>query len=109
MKSRGAGPSTPFVMAPRQPPRWPVLTRRSGWQTIAPMASGIDARQVEEADPRGARRSIAGIALAGNLLGALLTFFYFQLVDPVGSETPVEPAEIAFFPVAFGALMGLLY
>jgi class 3 adenylate cyclase len=73
------------------------------------MAPGIESRQVDEASPRGARRSIAGIALVGNLLGALLTFFYFQFVDPIGRETPVEPAEIAFFAVAFSALMGLVY
>lgn len=37
----------------------------------------------------------------GNLLGALLVFFYFRFIDTVASELPVGRAELVFSALAF--------
>jgi adenylate cyclase len=49
--------------------------------------------------------------LAGNLLGAILTFFYFRVVDPevAGAAGPVSLREVAISVVAFGALVAVGY
>jgi len=63
----------------------------------------------EEANPRAARLSIILTSFTGNLLGAVLTFFYFRFVDRATSVAPVRPPEIAFFVVAFSALVAFGY
>ena len=47
--------------------------------------------------------------LLGNLLGALLTWFYFRFVDYTAVQFQVEisRAEIVFFVVGFGTLIAL--
>ncbi len=57
-------------------------------------------------DPRSVRLSITAISLSGNLLGALLTFFYFRFIDSATSGPPVGPGEILFFAIGFSALLG---
>ena len=45
--------------------------------------------------------------LLGNLVGALLTWFYFRFVDFTAPQfqAPISRAEIVFFVVGFGALI----
>jgi adenylate cyclase len=47
------------------------------------------------------------IQLLGNLVGALLTWFYFRFVDFTAPQFQerISPAEIVFFVVCFGALI----
>jgi adenylate cyclase len=47
------------------------------------------------------------IQLLGNLVGALLTWFYFRFVDFTAPQFQerISPAEIVFFVVCFGALL----
>jgi adenylate cyclase len=52
---------------------------------------------------------IRRVTTAGNLLGALLTFFYFRFIDQGVASPPVGPWEIAFSVVAFAALSGVAY
>jgi class 3 adenylate cyclase len=40
----------------------------------------------------------------GNLLGALLVFFYFRFIDITTSQDPLGRSELIFFAVAFGAI-----
>ena len=42
----------------------------------------------------------------GNLLGGLLTFFYFRFIDTVASGAPVGRGELVFFAVAFVVIAG---
>ena len=42
----------------------------------------------------------------GNLLGGLLTFFYFRFIDTAASVAPVGRGELVFFAIAFGAITG---
>ena len=42
----------------------------------------------------------------GNLLGGLLTFFYFRFIDTAASVAPVGRGELVFFVIAFGAITG---
>ena len=56
-------------------------------------------------------RSLRLTTIAGNLLGAILTFFYFRLVDPevtLGAGA-VSVREIAISVAAFTALVGIGY
>jgi adenylate cyclase len=54
---------------------------------------------------------IPGFTIAGNLLGAMLTFFYFRFVDLEASRNrpPVGAWELAFSVVAFAGLAVLGY
>jgi adenylate cyclase len=56
--------------------------------------------------PRAIARRLSVIMALGNLLGALLTFFYFRMIDPVvASGTPAPGrVEIAFLVVGVGLL-----
>jgi len=56
-------------------------------------------------------RPLRLITLAGNLLGAILTFFYFRVVDPESAATAgaVGVRDIAISVAAFGALVGIGY
>ena len=47
--------------------------------------------------------------LAGNLGGALLTFFYFRFLDPLAlaGVAPLGSSEVVFFVVAFSLLFGI--
>jgi adenylate cyclase len=53
------------------------------------------------------RRRLVAISVLGNLLGAVLTFLYFQFVDygAGGLGKGVTPEEVAYFVVAFAALV----
>lgn len=42
----------------------------------------------------------------GNLLGGLLTFFYFRFIDTATSVPPVGRGELVFFVIAFVAIAG---
>jgi class 3 adenylate cyclase len=42
----------------------------------------------------------------GNLVGALLTFFYFRFIDTAASVAPVGRGELIFFLIAFGVIAG---
>jgi HAMP domain-containing protein len=48
-----------------------------------------------------------GRTQALNLVGAVLSFIYFRVIDPLASERPVEWADIAFFVCAVSLLGGL--
>src|SRR5260370_41370776 len=51
-------------------------------------------------------RIILGILSVGNLLGALVSFFYFRLVDSTATELPnVGLLEIAYSIAAFVVLL----
>ena len=54
-------------------------------------------------------RRLRGTMIAGNLLGAILTFFYFRVVDPVLATAagPVSVREIAISAAAFAALVAV--
>lgn len=56
--------------------------------------------------PLSTRRALAGIVVAGNLGGALLTFAYFRFVDPTVNQGVAElgAAESVFFALSFGVL-----
>jgi class 3 adenylate cyclase len=58
---------------------------------------------------RRVRRQIAVTNLAGNLLGAVITFFYFRFVDTAAAlgSGRLTAAEIAYFVVAF-AIIGAI-
>lgn len=55
------------------------------------------------------RLRISSISLLANLLGALLTYFYFRFVDYSAADLPGELSrgEIAFFVLGFGLLAGV--
>src|SRR5262249_9861407 len=72
-----------------------------------PAPRAAPAAAPDASDPRSVRRVLSVITLGGNLLGALLTFFYFRFVDVRTSRPPLRPAELAFFAVAFSALVAL--
>jgi adenylate cyclase len=42
--------------------------------------------------------------ILGNLLGALLVFFYFRFIDTATSQVPIHGHELVFFAVAFGVI-----
>src|SRR6266511_825661 len=56
-------------------------------------------------------RPLRFTTIAGNLLGAILTFFYFRVVDPESAATAgaVGIRDIAISVVAFGALVAIGY
>jgi adenylate cyclase len=56
---------------------------------------------------RRRRFSSIGRAQARNLLGAVLAFVYFRVIDPLESERTVTWLDIAFFVVAVSALVAL--
>ncbi len=57
--------------------------------------------------PRSAPRTrLAWVFSLGNLLGGLLTFFYFRFIDTAASVRAVGRGEIAFFLIAFAAIAG---
>jgi adenylate cyclase len=57
--------------------------------------------------PRSAPRTrLAWVFFLGNLLGGVLTFFYFRFIDTAASVTPVGRGELVFFVVAFAAIAG---
>ena len=55
------------------------------------------------------RLRITGISLLANLLGALLTYFYFRFVDYTAAELSgrITRGEIVFFVIGFGLLAGV--
>ena len=56
---------------------------------------------------RARRLGFIARAQARNVLGAVLSFVYFRLIDPLASEPPVGSADVVFF--VFGvALLGLI-
>ena len=59
--------------------------------------------------PADVWRRIRNVTIAGNLLGALLTFFYFRYVDQGVQSPPVRWREIVFSLVAFAGLSGVGY
>ena len=56
-----------------------------------------------------ARLRISGISFLANLIGALLTYFYFRFVDYTAAELlgRVTWGEIVFFMIGFGLLAGV--
>ena len=58
-------------------------------------------------DPTVPRLRISGISVLANLLGALLTYFYFRFVDYAAVEGRVTWGEIVFFVLGFGLLAGV--
>ena len=56
-------------------------------------------------------RRLRGTMIAGNLLGAILTFFYFRVVDPESAAAagPVSVREIAISAAVFVALVAVGY
>src|SRR5713101_5558871 len=52
-------------------------------------------------------RRVPWILVVGNLVGALLTFLYFRVIDlpPVGPSRDLGPWEIGYFVVGFSALV----
>ena len=52
---------------------------------------------------------IRRVTVAGNFLGAILTFFYFRFIDQGAASPPIGPWEIAYSVVAFTALATLGY
>ena len=52
---------------------------------------------------------IRNVTTAGNLLGAILTFFYFRFIDQSAQNRPVHWREIAFSVVAFSVLATIGY
>ena len=56
---------------------------------------------------RARRLGFIARAQARNVLGAVLSFVYFRLIDPLASEPPVGSADVVFF--VFGvALLGVI-
>lgn len=54
-----------------------------------------------------ARLRISGISFLANLIGALLTYFYFRFVDYTALLGRVTWGEIVFFVIGFGLLAGV--
>jgi adenylate cyclase len=56
---------------------------------------------------RATQRTLLRLLLVGNLMGAVLSFFYFRYVDFTARPIPVTAGEIVYFGVAFSVLGGL--
>ena len=52
------------------------------------------------------RTRFSWVFFLGNLLGGLLTFFYFRFIDIAASVPPVGRGELVFFAIAFAAIAG---
>jgi adenylate cyclase len=69
-------------------------------------ASGPDA---SARHPEQIRRMLGLTTLVGNLVGALLTEFYFRFVSPYGGPAGFTTSDLVYFAAAFGLLMVIGY
>ncbi len=61
----------------------------------------------DRAAATASRHTMTRASLVANLVGALVTFFYFRYIDVTASAIgPPGPAEIAFFAIAFALVAG---
>src|SRR5262249_5984650 len=52
------------------------------------------------------RTRVGWTFVLGNLVGGLLTFFYFRFIDTAASATPLRRGELVFFWIAFALIAG---
>src|SRR5581483_2791513 len=106
-----AATGAPAAPAPgrRAPPRQGADARAGGGAG----RPGPRGRALSMQAPRRRRAGFVQSIQARNVIGAVLAFLYFRVIDPMFADRPVSCADVAFFLVAFtllavsGVVLGL--
>src|SRR5581483_11395708 len=99
-----AATGAPAAPAPgrRAPPRQGADARAGGGAG----RPGPRGRALSMQAPRRRRAGFVQSIQARNVIGAVLAFLYFRVIDPMFADRPVSWADIAFFVVGFTLLAG---